>query len=212
MYELIEGFFAYTAQQGTKQISCTNSPLPPEARTTPCSISHKDPQSWRMWDLVTQLVYSMRGRAWSNHKSMTLHLLRTGSTAILTPWEHPICHHKEAEQAQPKLNRATSLHLNLTTSPNHRAATESCCQWDTQQDIKTAILGHLPGGSEFADINLYWSCWKRNQSLHGPLMVFDERELKNANQYPAITTNNTCCHTSSQQCNWAEYSCLRSTT
>lgn len=29
MYELIEGFFAYTAQQGTEQISYTNSPLQP---------------------------------------------------------------------------------------------------------------------------------------------------------------------------------------
>lgn len=99
----------------------------------------QDPQNRRTWDLWPSFVYE-RGRAWYNHKSMTLHVPRTETTPILTPWRHPIFHHKET---QPELSRATSLYLNPTTSPNHRTATESCCQWDTQQDTRTAILRHL---------------------------------------------------------------------
>lgn len=120
--------------------------------------SPQDPHNWRMWDLVTQLVYK-RGRTSYNHKSVTLYMARTETTPIFTPWRLPIFHHKEAEQAQPKLNRATS--------PNHRAARESCCQWDTEQE---------PGV-------LFWDISLVVVSLL--TSIFTEAAKKETNQYMA---------------------------
>lgn len=91
----------------------------------------QDPQGWRMWDLVTQLVYNKRGRASYNHKSMT-------QDRDYTNIDSPSSITRKQSRRQPKLN---SLHLNPTTSPNHRPATESCCQWDTEQDTRTSIWG-----------------------------------------------------------------------
>lgn len=117
----------------------------------------QDPLSCRMWDLVTQLVYSKRERASHNHKSMTFYMPRTETTPIFTPRRHPNCHYKEAEQVQPKLNRATSLHPNpsVLLPLGHRTRCQDC------------YFGTSPWCCELAYIHLYW---KRNQSLHGSLM------------------------------------------
>lgn len=61
-------------------------------------------------------------------------MARTETAPIFTPWRHPIFHHKEAEQAQQKLNRATSPNHRALLPLGHRTRYQDC------------ILGHLPGG------------------------------------------------------------------
>lgn len=158
----------------------------------------QDSQDWRTWDLVTWLVYIKKGRLCHSHNPMTLHTHRTDTTPILVTSRHLIFHHKEAARAWPALSTSTNLDLNPTASPDHRPAKPGCCQRDGQST--RTPLGHLAGWWDLASIRLCWSCWKSNP-YKAPLMVFNERQFENANQYATIPTNNTHCHTSSQKCN-----------